>query len=75
MLGEEHPNTALVYNNLAGVYDEQGKYREAEELYKKSLGIIEKALSEEHPRAAVSYNNLAEVYWHQEKYEKRQLII
>ena len=37
LYGEEHPGTATSYNNLAVVYDDQGKYEEAEELYKNCL--------------------------------------
>ncbi len=69
MLGEEHPDTAIGYNNLAGVYKSQGKYREAEELYEKSLRIRERVLGEEHPDTAIGYNNLAGVYESQGKYK------
>ncbi|MCP5005598.1 MAG: tetratricopeptide repeat protein, partial [Planctomycetes bacterium] len=35
---------ALVQNELAGLYEDMGKYEEAEPLYKRSLGIYEKSL-------------------------------
>ena len=40
---------ATSLNNLAGLYHAQGKYGEAEPLYKRSLAIREKILGPEHP--------------------------
>ena len=62
VLGEEHPDTAASYNNLAYVYARQGEYGKAEALYGKALAISERVLGEEHPSTAISYNNLAGVY-------------
>ena len=39
MLGPEHPNTATSLNNLAGLYDSQGRYGEAEPLLRRGIGI------------------------------------
>ena len=36
----------------------QGKYDEAEPLYKRALAIHEKALGAEHPQVALALNNL-----------------
>jgi tetratricopeptide (TPR) repeat protein len=63
-LGENHPNVATSLNNLAGLYKSQGKYNEAESLYRRSLSIWEKQLGENHPLVATSLNNLAELYYH-----------
>jgi tetratricopeptide (TPR) repeat protein len=49
VLGEEHPDMALSLNNLAALYDNQGRYAEAEPLYQRALAIVEKVLGEEHP--------------------------
>jgi tetratricopeptide (TPR) repeat protein len=38
-LGPEHPDVAESLNNLALLYEVQGKYVEAEPLYKQSLKI------------------------------------
>jgi tetratricopeptide (TPR) repeat protein len=43
-LGPDHPNVAIRLNNLAALYQAQGKYAEAEPLYQRSLAIVEKAL-------------------------------
>ncbi len=50
---------ATSLNNLAGLYDNQGRYAEAEPLYQRSLAIREKALGPEHPDVAQSLENYA----------------
>ena len=69
-LGLEHPDTATSYNNIAVVYDRQGDYPKALELYEKALAIREKVLGVEHPDTATSYNNIAGVYDSQGDYPK-----
>ncbi len=50
---------ATSLNNLAELYRTQGKYADAEPLYKRSLAIYEKALGPEHPHVATSLENYA----------------
>ncbi len=50
---------ATSFNNLALLYDAQGKYAEAEPLYKRSLAILLKALGPDHPNVATSLENYA----------------
>ena len=50
---------ATSLNNLADLYRVQGKYGEAEPLYKRSLAITEKALGPDHPDVATSLENYA----------------
>ncbi|MGV6809063.1 MAG: tetratricopeptide repeat protein, partial [bacterium] len=50
------------YNNLASVYESQGKLAQALPLFQKALTIHETQLGEQHPNTASSYNNLAYVY-------------
>ncbi len=52
----------LSLNNLADLYQKQGRYADAEPLYKRALAIREKALGPNHPDVASSLNNLAELY-------------
>jgi tetratricopeptide (TPR) repeat protein len=75
MLGEEHPDFAGSLTNLAAVLEEQGKYDEAQPLYRQTLAICRKvcaihfvasyhnnscqAFGEEHPDVTTSLNNLA----------------
>ncbi len=58
-LGPEHPDVATSLNNLAALYQAQGRYAEAETLYERSLAIREKALGPEHPDVAQSLENYA----------------
>ena len=51
-LGPEHPDVATSLNNLALLYQAQGRYAEAEPLHKRALAISEKALGPEHPDVA-----------------------
>ena len=44
-------------NNLASLYDAQGKYAQAEPLYQRSLAIYEKALGPDHPDVATVLEN------------------
>ncbi|MFQ5915996.1 MAG: tetratricopeptide repeat protein [Nitrospinota bacterium] len=44
---------------MATVYQAQGKYGEAEPLFKRALAIREKALGPEHPSVAQSLENYA----------------
>ena len=59
-------------NNLAKLYDAQGKYAEAEPLHKRALQIREKALGPAHPNVATSLNNLALLYDAQGKYAEAE---
>ena len=50
----------------------QGRYAEAEPLYKRALAIREKALGPDHPDVARSLNNLAELYENQGRYAEAE---
>ena len=67
-LGPDHPDVATALNGLAGLYRLQGRYAEAEPLYKRALAIREKALGPDHPDVAASLNNLAVLYDYQGRY-------
>ncbi len=56
-LGPEHPHTATSLNNLAGLYDAQGKDEQAEPLLKRALAIREQQLGPEHPHTAIAREN------------------
>jgi len=71
-LGAEHPYTASGLNNLAALYDSQGRCEEAELLLKRALAIYERALGAEHPYTATSLNNLATLYYSQGRYEEAE---
>ncbi|WP_347566330.1 tetratricopeptide repeat protein, partial [Scytonema sp. UIC 10036] len=71
-LGDEHPDVAASYNNLAGLYKSQGRYTDAEPLYIKALELRQRLLGEEHPDVAASYNNLAGLYSDQGRYTEAE---
>jgi len=48
-----HPKTAISLHNLAEMYNEQGKYTDAEPLYKRALFICEHVLGREHPTTRI----------------------
>jgi hypothetical protein len=58
-LGDDHPDTAASYNNLAANTQYQRKYAEAEPLFRQALAIKLEALGEGHPATARSYHNVA----------------
>ncbi|MBW2368638.1 MAG: tetratricopeptide repeat protein, partial [Deltaproteobacteria bacterium] len=61
-LGPDHPDVAMILNNLASLYVNQGRYTQAELLYKRALSIYEKTLGPDHPDVATSLENLAVLY-------------
>jgi eukaryotic-like serine/threonine-protein kinase len=66
-LGDEHPDTLIVDENLADVYLDQGKYAKAEALYSKTLATRRRILGEQHHDTLTSMFDLADVYMHEEK--------
>jgi tetratricopeptide (TPR) repeat protein len=61
-LGEIHLDTAISLNNLAGLYQNLGRYKEAEPLLLRALEINEVQLGENHLETAYNLNNLASLY-------------
>lgn len=72
ILGKEDLYVAIAYNNLAGVYENQGEYEKAEELYETSINIFESVEGEFHLDTANSYNNLASIYMKRGEYKKAE---
>ena len=59
-------------NNLAELYHAQGRYSEAEPLFRHALEASERTLGKEHPDTLVSVNNLAELYDAQGRYSEAE---
>src|SRR5260370_8818725 len=55
-------------HQLAYLYQQQGKYLEAEPLYLRALSIYEQALGPEHPSTGNTLHALAYLYQEQDKY-------
>jgi tetratricopeptide (TPR) repeat protein len=64
----DHPYIATSLNNLAVLHVSQGRYADAEPLYKQSLAIYEKTFGPDHPNVATALNNLARLYQDQGRY-------
>jgi tetratricopeptide (TPR) repeat protein len=62
LVGKEDIAIAKILNNLTLLYRSQGRYREAEPLYKSSLEMLKCILGLEDPDVATSLNNLASLY-------------
>ncbi|MGK7904999.1 MAG: tetratricopeptide repeat protein [Hormoscilla sp.] len=65
--GDRHPKVAISLNNLALLYNEQSKDKEAEPLYHEAIAIDRIALPQNHPHLATHLNNLALLYEFQGK--------
>ena len=59
---------------MAALYDSQGRYSEAEPLYKQALAIRKAKLGNNHPDTASSLNNLAALYDSQGRYSEAELL-
>jgi CHAT domain-containing protein/tetratricopeptide (TPR) repeat protein len=70
--GVNHFNYGAALNNLAMVYNGQGKYADAEELYKRALATYEKSRSASQAAVASTLNNLANVYDQQGRYTEAE---
>lgn len=70
LFGEENENVATSLNELAILYQLQGRYDEAIANYEKAIEIDKKTISIEHPEHAKHLSNLAVVYQLQGKFDE-----
>ncbi|WJI76710.1 CHAT domain-containing tetratricopeptide repeat protein [Mesorhizobium sp. C395A] len=63
MLPPDQGDIARSMNNLASLYQAQGRLGEAEPLFKRALSILETTLPAGHPDIAAGLNNLAGFYY------------
>lgn len=61
-LGEDHPDTLMSINNLAGTYWRQGRWKEVEKLQVEVMKKSKQALGEAHQDTLTSMNHLAFTY-------------
>lgn len=62
------------FNNLAGLYRDQGQYDQAKPLWVRALSIYKQQLGPEHLNTARYLNNLANLYYAQEKYDQAEAL-
>ncbi len=70
--GDEHPRLLEAVDGLATSYDKQGKYAEAEPVYRRALTIRKELLGPNHRDVATSLNNLATVFREQGKFSEAE---
>ncbi len=73
--GKESTEYAASLNNLGGVYQGTGQYKEAELLHKKSLQLREKLLDENDSDIANSLNNISGLYQLMGKYQEAEPLL
>ena len=75
MLGDDHPNTLISINNLAGLYWSQGRYAEAEPLFLETLETQKRVLGNDHPDTLTSMNNLGGLYIKLRRYDQAAALL
>jgi tetratricopeptide (TPR) repeat protein len=60
---------------LAGLYDSQERYKDAEPLYRRALQIAEKTFGPDHPHVASSLNNLGGTLVGLGNYKEAELVL
>jgi tetratricopeptide (TPR) repeat protein len=60
---------------LGALYNDQGRYDQAEQLYKRALAIFEKVLGPDHHRVTEPLGNLATLYLEQARYAEAEPIL
>jgi tetratricopeptide (TPR) repeat protein len=73
-LGPDHPDTATSLNNLAYLYQQQGRYSDAEPLLRQALSIREHVFGPEHPDTANSLWWLAVLATQCKRIQEAQLL-
>ena len=70
--GAWHPRLAAALNNLALLYDRQGRFQDAEPLYRHALSIKEKTLAPSDPSLGTAFNNMASLYERMGRYAEAE---
>ena len=66
---------AQTLNNLANLYYEQGRYAEAEPLFKRPWPSAKNSSGGNHARVASTLSNLANLYWAQGRYAEAEPLL
>jgi hypothetical protein len=73
VLGDEHPSTLASMADLASIYWNQGRWKEAEELEVQVLETRKRVLGDEHPDTLRASSNLASTLMSQGRKEEADL--
>jgi CHAT domain-containing protein len=68
--GDNHPKTAITYNNIALMNLEEKKYEAALKNFRQALAIRQNLNEADHPNTAFIYTNMGRIFETQEDYEK-----
>jgi serine/threonine protein kinase/tetratricopeptide (TPR) repeat protein len=68
ILGQDHPDVAMSYNNLAIILKMQRRFAEAEPYYGRALEIQRRVLGPNHESVAGTLNNLGNLHLDQNQY-------
>ena len=72
LLTDDHPYTAISYENLGSFLSIQGKHAEAQPHFEKALAIRCRVWTDDGPETALGYDNLAVNLGKQKKYAQAQ---
>jgi TolA-binding protein len=75
VLGKDHPDTLGSMMNLATSLNNQGKYVEAEAMYRQTLELRETVLGKDHPNTLISMMGLATSLNDQGKYAEAKAVL
>ena len=73
--GTAHHDFAVTSNNLGGIFYTQGRFAEAEQMYKAIASLLELRLGPAHADLATALNNVGEVYRVQGRYADAEPIL
>src|SRR5690606_17290196 len=69
ILGEDHPDIAMCFNNIGIIYQEEMKYSEALEYFHKAWNIRQIHLPIEHPSLGQSHACIGNVHYCLKRYD------
>ncbi len=75
IMNEKNPDTVITMNNLAQLYQLQGRYELARPLFEKTLPLNLQLFGEKHPDTLSNMNNLAELYRLQGDFDKAEPLL
>ena len=72
VLGDNHPDVAILLNNMANLKWNTGDYDESERLYRDAIDIWKESLGPDHPDIALSIDGLATLCWSEGRYSEAE---